>query len=177
MIPATSDPEGTRVVITGFPAVQQTAAQQIVPRREPADAADATSLGQRDATDAAKNRAAAPNSLIDLICSLQDENGWLRLEDLRDLPREVWLAASSVCVGLLAGLLWLSGSRKPAPPHRRESIRRRGGHPQIDWSGIETGRDDEFDGTGFNGAAFDGASAAGHDDRNERHAPSSRAAA
>jgi len=187
MIPATPDPAGTRVVVTGFPAVQQATLQQaniqqavsrqVLPRRDPTDAA---SMPQGDAADAGKGRAAAPISLADLVRSLQDENGGLRLEGLRDLPREAWLAASSVCVGLLAGLLWWSGSRSPAPPRRRESARRRGAQPPIDWSGIEDGGDAGFEAAGFDGTRFDagdfaGAAVAGHDDRRQRH--DSRAAA
>lgn len=56
-----------------------------------------------------------------------------------DVPRQVWLAATSVCVGLLAGFLWWMGGR----PDRSRTDRARTGRPtpsgmqqpRIDWSG------------------------------------------
>ncbi|MFM8893412.1 MAG: flagellar biosynthetic protein FliO, partial [Planctomycetia bacterium] len=57
------------------------------------------------------------------------------------VPRQVWLSATSVCVGLLAGILWWSaGSRD-----RRMSGHGRGRHhdePRIDWSAMTDARDD-----------------------------------
>jgi hypothetical protein len=70
--------------------------------------------------------------------------------DARKLPREVWLAGLSVCVGLLSGLLWWIGARGQ-PVARAEFVPRQAGHPQIDWSRVERGghadeyRDDATD--------------------------------
>ena len=73
--------------------------------------------------------------------------------DPRTLPREVWLAGTSICVGLLSGFLWWAGarSRGPAGPEafgqhwasRPDGPHPHRGHPQIDWSRAEAGRHDD----------------------------------
>ena len=53
---------------------------------------------------------------------------------LSEIPRQVWLAATSICVGLLAGFLWWAGGRRD--PSLVGRLPRQGlQQPRIDWSG------------------------------------------
>ena len=68
--------------------------------------------------------------------------------DARRLPREVWLAGLSVCVGLLAGLLWWLGARGHDAPVAY-AVPRRTSHSRIDWSQVDEGSRGSFADEGF----------------------------
>jgi type III secretory pathway lipoprotein EscJ len=133
MIPATDRPGGRRVVVTSFPTAGPTAS-----RRDTAPPRAPVAAPPEVAPDTATTAATA--SRIDRHISLQEVLELLaagdRHFDPRTLPREVWLAATSVCVGLLAGLLWWLGARNQG--HRyADTLPPRISHPQIDWSRVE----------------------------------------
>jgi type III secretory pathway lipoprotein EscJ len=129
MIPATVEPQGRRVVITSFP----TAPAQ--PKRDTVRAADAP-------RDTAARLPPTDNvSLAELFAQFTSGD---KPFDARKLPREVWLAALSVCVGLLAGLLWWLGARGPDTA-LAASPRRLARQPQIDWSQVDDVDESEFD--------------------------------
>jgi type III secretory pathway lipoprotein EscJ len=164
MIPATVEPQGQRVMITCFPT-----AAPAPPRRETAfrgpnaelpqppvagrpgvDHSDRTArTSQPDKTDNA-DKAASDDENVSLAQLLKQFATSDKRLDARKLPREVWLAGLSVCVGLLSGLLWWIGARGQ-PVARAEFVPRQAGHPQIDWSRVDRGghadeyRDDATD--------------------------------
>ena len=173
MIPATVEPQGQRVMITCFPT-----AAPAPPRRETAfrgpnaelpqppvagrpgvDHSDGIArTSQSDKPDKADNadnadkadKAASDDENVSLAQLLKQFATSDKRLDARKLPREVWLAGLSVCVGLLSGLLWWIGARGQ-PVARAEFVPRQAGHPQIDWSRVDRGghadeyRDDATD--------------------------------
>ena len=129
MIPATVEPAGRRVVITSFPT-----AVPAQPRRETVRVPAATP------PVAAPQSSDHNVSLAELFAQFTSSD---KQFDARQLPREVWLAGLSVCVGLLAGLLWWLGARSYAAP-AAYAAPRRDRHSRIDWSHVDDGSDDDF---------------------------------
>jgi flagellar biogenesis protein FliO len=130
LLPATRDPAQRRVVITGFPVATPATA-----RREQSGR---TAVGGRPSADRAAAVVAGgangtPGGVDDLVDVLAAGR-------LGDVPRQVWLAATSVCVGLLAGALWWLGGRRDSPRAGRPpcaAVQQ----PRIDWSGVGEPRD------------------------------------
>jgi len=93
LVPATRDPAARRIVVTTFPVAGPAPA-----RRDPAGRGTAAS--SRDTAVAGTTR--------ELLHALAEGR-------FADVPRPAWLAGTSVCVGLLAGMLWwLGGRREPS---------------------------------------------------------------
>lgn len=129
-LPATTAPDGCRVVVTSFPTPGQTFRRPAAPHATPAPAPAAA------ATDAASH----PLSLQEVVAQIMGGN--LRF-DPEAVPREMLVAVGSVIAGLLAALLWLAGSRRePARPPARHAGSRL---PEIDWSRVETPRAEATD--------------------------------
>jgi type III secretory pathway lipoprotein EscJ len=127
MMPATVEPAGRRVVISSFPAA--------VPAQPRRDAA------RTPAAAVAAGKASDQNvSLAELFADFTSSDHRF---DVRKLPREVWLAGLSVCVGLLAGLLWWLGARGSDAP-AAYAAPRRSSHSRIDWSQVDQGSHDDF---------------------------------
>jgi type III secretory pathway lipoprotein EscJ len=164
MIPATVEPQGQRVMITCFPT-----AAPAPPRRETAfrgpnaelpqppvvgrpgvDHSDRMARTSQPDKPDKPDKAASDDENVSLAQLLKQFATSDKRLDARKLPREVWLAGLSVCVGLLSGLLWWIGARGQ-PVARAEFVPRQAGHPQIDWSRVERGghadeyRDDATD--------------------------------
>ncbi|MEI6241314.1 MAG: hypothetical protein WCR51_13080 [Planctomycetia bacterium] len=126
-LPATTAPDGCRVVVTGFPAPGQAPRRETATTKTPSAASD----------DPAAAAASHPVSLQEVLTQLVGGN--LRF-DPEAVPREMLVAVGSVIAGLLAALLWLAGSRRrPAQPLPRHGG---GRHPEIDWSRVAAPRDD-----------------------------------
>lgn len=96
-LPSLDSPDRLRVLVTSYPAMSPDPAERrpeaLDSRRPPIDrptAADVT----------IQSEVAGPASH----------------QALPDLPREAWLAATSVLVGILAGFLWWAGSRSGGQP-------------------------------------------------------------
>jgi type III secretory pathway lipoprotein EscJ/flagellar biogenesis protein FliO len=123
LLPATNNPAQRRVVITSFPTYSPSQArrEQAVrgkTRSQPSVSTASIGAGQSDDV--------APG--VDGIVSLVSAGRF------NEVPRQVWLAATSICVGLLAGFLWWSGSRRDAYPAGRLPAASRQ-PPRIDWAG------------------------------------------
>ena len=139
MIPATPSLDNQHVTITRFAV-----APSAVMRREltattlPLAAAPAAAGAEPPSVTQAQDSTASRHSTAFTLNDVLSLRLW-RSADVADVPRETWLAATSICVGLLAGFLWWAGSRqRPA----RDLVRAarpasgRTGHPQIDWTGV-----------------------------------------
>ena len=127
MMPATVEPAGRRVVITSFPT-----AAPAQPRRD---------ASRTTAEPVAAGKASDQNvSLAELFADFTSSDNRF---DARKLPREVWLAGLSVCVGLLAGMLWWLGARGSDAP-AAYAAPRRASHSRIDWSQVDEGSGDDF---------------------------------
>ncbi len=151
MIPPTADPESRRIVVARFPVVGSS----------PVAVLESLSRGRTSGTPLAdpssqSRTAGSETSLpakvgeLSLAGFLADASttvaGW---HSSQDVPREVWLAATSVGVGLLAGFLWWAGARGRGHSYAEPSVRpvsRRGrqqaGHPAIDWSSVRAATED-----------------------------------
>lgn len=139
LLPVTPDPAKRRVVITTFaataPTRRDTAAMPPVAETATAPAAN---LFEPTPATAESARTGAPDlgaSVVQVLRALG-----LPIAADTKLPRQVWVAATSVCVGLLAAWMWWAGSRRRPvdEPHGGR------GQPTIDWSrsrGPEHGRE------------------------------------
>jgi type III secretory pathway lipoprotein EscJ len=146
MIPATADPAGRRVVVTTFPVASPPPV-----RREPTVRASAVPQPEPQPPEA---RADADLSLPKLIAQIAAGD---RKFDPRSLPREVWLAATSIAVGLLSGFLWWAGATSRGYG-AADALARHGTHPQqlhsqIDWSRADAGRRDDGSATEWDKSA------------------------
>ena len=128
LLPATRDPTLRQVIVTSFPVAQALGA-----RREPTAVSRAAAVAVPAAISEAS--AAPLHQPADLLAAVVAGR-------FADIPRPVWLAGMSVCVGLLAGFLWWSGSRHNHPTHG-DLARRRVRQPRIDWSGSDAQDDAE----------------------------------
>ena len=124
LLPATRDPTRRRVMVTSFPVASNSLA-----RRESAVRGTAASRSSAAPTALATAERTAPAPLtVDAVV------GAVVAGRLSEIPRQVWLAATSICVGLLAGFLWWAGGRRD--PSLVGRLPRQGlQQPRIDWSG------------------------------------------
>jgi len=123
LLPATNNPAQRRVVITSFPTYSPSQArreQAVRGKTRNQPAVSTASIGAGQSADVAPG--------VDGIVSL------LLAGRFNEVPRQVWLAATSICVGLLAGFLWWAGSRRDAYPAGRLPAASRQ-PPRIDWAG------------------------------------------
>ena len=124
LLPATRDPTRRRVMVTSFPVASNSLA-----RRE--SAVRGTVASRSSAAPAALATAArtipAPLTADAVVAAVVAGR-------FGEIPRQVWLAATSICVGLLAGFLWWAGGRRD--PSLVGRLPRQGlQQPRIDWSG------------------------------------------
>lgn len=128
LLPATRDPAQRRVIITSFPVAGPSQA-----RREPAgrsagvrgSAASADPQSAEHGREHARHHSHAFDAVIADVTAGR----------FSEVPRQVWLAATSICVGLLAGFLWWVGGRRH-PSSIGLSPRHGMQQPRIDWSGV-----------------------------------------
>jgi type III secretory pathway lipoprotein EscJ len=124
LLPATRDPTRRRVMVTSFPVASNSSA-----RRESAGRGTAVSRSSAApaALATAERTAPAPPTADAVVAAVVAGR-------LSEIPRQVWLAATSICVGLLAGFLWWAGGRRD--PSLVGRLPRQGlQQPRIDWSG------------------------------------------
>jgi type III secretory pathway lipoprotein EscJ len=139
LLPATRDPSQRRVLITSFPVASTSLARREQTGRGMATAAARGGPIARSpqASSGSASQASSPSS--SQVIGFDDTVAALAAGRFSDVPRQAWLAATSVCVGLLAGFLWWMGSR----PDRSRADRFGTGRPmpsgmqqpRIDWSG------------------------------------------
>jgi len=122
LLPATRDPARRRVVVTGFPVAGTLAGRRDQPSRATVPAID----GGRDKPSSA--------SLGDVVARLAAGR-------FDEVPRQIWLAAMSVTVGLLAALLWMLGGRADTSAGTAAQARQ-SPQPRIDWSAAGRPYDD-----------------------------------
>lgn len=153
MIPPTADPESRRIVVARFPvvgsspvAVLESLSRGRAPSTPLADpSSQSRTAGSESSLPAKVGELSLAGFLADASTTVA---GW---HSSRDVPREVWLAATSVGVGLLAGFLWWAGARGRGHSYAEPSVRpvsRRGlqqaGHPAIDWSSVLAAAEDSL---------------------------------
>ena len=153
MIPPTADPESRRIVVARFPvvgsspvAVLESLSRGRAPSTPLADpSSQSCTAGSESSLPAKVGELSLAGFLADASTTVA---GW---HSSRDVPREVWLAATSVGVGLLAGFLWWAGARGRGHSYAEPSVRpvsRRGrqqaGHPAIDWSSVRAATEDSL---------------------------------
>ena len=126
LLPATRDPGRRRVLVTGFPVPAPLAARRESPARASLSAAETASR---------PHDGPSPAGQLDEVVAL------VLAGRFAEVPRQVWMAATSVCVGLLAGLLWLLGGRADRTMPARPAGRR-GPPPRIDWSAQDETHED-----------------------------------
>jgi hypothetical protein len=135
LVPMTPDPANRRVVITTFAVAAPPRRDGLAAPAAPATAVATPARQPGPPAEAAAGQAAAPDvtaSLLQLLRALG-----VPVED-DAIPRQVWIAATSVCVGLLAAWMWWAGSRRHAGGATAAA------QPSIDWSRQRpVGRDQE----------------------------------
>ncbi|MFM1996080.1 MAG: hypothetical protein RLZZ111_467 [Planctomycetota bacterium] len=133
LLPATRDPSRREVIVTSFPmAMNATGRRDAAPRGSlPAIAVGpvSTAAVEQTAATAAPRPKLDPEAIVALVMAGK----------LEEVPRTVWMAATSVCVGLLAAVLWLSGGNRRSAGDKRPGR----SQPRIDWSTL--GPDEEHD--------------------------------
>jgi hypothetical protein len=97
-LPSFDSPDRLRILVTSYPAMVPDATER---REEALDGPRPLPANRSPAADV------TIHSEVDIAPSHHP---------LPDLPREAWLAATSVFVGLLAGFLWWAGSRSSGRP-------------------------------------------------------------
>jgi type III secretory pathway lipoprotein EscJ len=133
LLPATRDPAQRRVSITSFPVTSTP-----LPRRDQSSrgnaAAELATASVMAATSTASttdshppHRTPAQPPAIGAILTA------IAAGRFDDVPQQGWLAATSICVGLLAGFLWWAGSRG-GPSTAGRGPRQGQSQPRIDWS-------------------------------------------
>jgi hypothetical protein len=146
LLPATRDPTRRRVMVTSFPVASNSLA-----RRE--SGVRGTAGSRSSAAPAALATAArtipAPLTADAVVAAAVAGR-------FGEIPRQVWLAATSICVGLLAGFLWWAGGRRD--PSLVGRLPRQGlQQPRIDWSGAgEAHATDAAAGDGMPGKSSSG---------------------
>ncbi len=151
MIPPTADPESRRIVVARFPvvssspvAVLESLSRGRAPSTPLADpSSQSRTAGSESSLPAKVGELSLARFLADTSTTVA---GW---HSSRDVPREVWLAATSVGVGLLAGFLWWAGARGRGHSYAEPSVRpvsrrdrQQAGHPAIDWSSVRAATED-----------------------------------
>ncbi len=131
LLPATNNPAQRRVVVTSFPTYSPgLARREMAARGTPGHQPSAAPTAPTASGQPAKQSPGTDDLITLLSAGRFDE-----------VPRQVWLAATSICVGLLAGFLWWAGSRRdPLAVGRSPATSRH--QPRIDWAG-----DDDAHGT------------------------------
>jgi len=133
LLPTTSNPALRRVVVTTFPAYSPSQARREQAVRGAVVKQTSSAPTALSAVGQSVDQAAANESLTTLVALISAGR-------FSELPRQVWLAATSICVGLLAGFLWWAGSRRdPYPSGQRAAAGRH--QPRIDWAGGGDERD------------------------------------
>lgn len=97
-LPSFDSPDRLRVLVTSYPAMVLDATER-----------------RAEALDGPRTLPATRSPAADVTIH-SEVNIPSSHHPLPDLPREVWLAATSVLVGLLAGFLWWAGSRSSGRP-------------------------------------------------------------
>jgi len=151
MIPMAGSPENQQIMITRFAVAQAAASRRQVEssRGIRANRGDAlthdasqppvSQRGEDLAQSTGHPVSTRPIPLVQAMVDLLPQH-FRSSDGQADVPREVWLAAASICVGLLAGFLWWAGSRPSSQSGsggRYQSSHRRQSHPQIDWAGVD----------------------------------------
>lgn len=176
LLPATRDPSQRRVLITSFPVASTSTARReqtgrgmatAAARSGPIDRSPQASSGSAS-QDASQVSSQSSSQASSDVMGFADTIAAVAAGRFSDVPRQVWLAATSVCVGLLAGFLWWMGGR----PDRVRLDRSRSGRPtpsgmqqpRIDWSGggdadnavAPSGRDPDYSNsnTGYPNAGY-----------------------
>ena len=145
ILPATRDPSRREVIVTSFPMASNATARRDAAIRgnAPATAAGAPVGGAADQVQTAETAAPGPKLDPGEILAL------VMAGKLDEVPRTVWMAATSICIGCLAAVLWLSGGRsRPAGDTRRGRS-----EPRIDWSTLGPNEDHDGGAATFRRAA------------------------
>ena len=153
MIPPTADPESRRIVVARFPVVSSSPVAVLEsPSRGRTSGTPVADPSSQSRTAGSESSLPAKVGELSLARFLADASttvaGW---HSSRDVPREVWLAATSVGVGLLAGFLWWAGARGRGHSYAEPSVRpvsrrdrQQAGHPAIDWSSVRAAAEDSL---------------------------------
>ena len=153
MIPPTADPESRRIVVARFPVVSSSPVAVLEsPSRGRTSGTPVADPSSQSRTAGSESSLPAKVGELSLARFLADTSttvaGW---HSSRDVPREVWLAATSVGVGLLAGFLWWAGARGRGHSYAEPSVRpvsrrdrQQAGHPAIDWSSVRAAAEDSL---------------------------------
>ena len=153
MIPPTADPESRRIVVARFPVVSSSPVAVLEsPSRGRTSGTPVADPSSQSRTAGSESSLPAKVGELSLARFLADTSttvaGW---HSSRDVPREVWLAATSVGVGLLAGFLWWAGARGRGHSYAEPSVRpvsrrdrQQAGHPAIDWSSVRAATEDSL---------------------------------
>jgi len=132
LLPATRDPAQRRVIITSFPVAGPSPARREPAGRVTAGSQTAAALAAPPSADHSTHHAHGLDAVIAAVIAGR----------FSEVPRQAWLAATSICVGFLAGFLWWAGGRRH-PSSIGLSPRHGVQQPRIDWSGV--GRPDAVD--------------------------------
>ena len=125
LLPATLDPAQRRVVITSFPVAGPSPARREPAGRFTAGGPAAAAPAAPQSAEGSRHQAHELDAIIAAVIA----------GHFSEVPRQAWLAATSICVGLLAGFLWWAGGRRH-PSSIGLSPRHTAQQPRIDWAGI-----------------------------------------
>jgi type III secretory pathway lipoprotein EscJ len=125
LLPATRDPAQRRVVITSFPVAGPSPARRESAGRSTAGTPTTAALAAPQSADHSTHHHHGLDAIIAAVTAGR----------FSDIPRQAWLAATSICVGLLAGFLWWAGGRRH-PSSIGVSPRHGMQQPRIDWSDV-----------------------------------------
>jgi type III secretory pathway lipoprotein EscJ/flagellar biogenesis protein FliO len=128
LLPATRDPMQRRVVITSFPVATTTLARREPAARHTTGLLAAATPAAPQSVEGSSRQAQALDAVVAAMIAGR----------FSEVPRQAWLAATSICVGLLAGFLWWAGGRRQSSAIVRSS-RHDMQQPRIDWSGVGGG--------------------------------------
>jgi len=126
LLPATRDPARRRVSITSFPVAGPSPARRESAGRSTAGAPTAAALVAPQSADHSTHHHHGLDAVVAAVIAGR----------FSEVPRQAWLAATSICVGLLAGFLWWVGGRRH-PSSTGMSPRHGMQQPRIDWSGVD----------------------------------------
>jgi type III secretory pathway lipoprotein EscJ len=125
LLPATRDPAQRRVIITSFPVAGPSPARRESAGRSTAGPQTTAALAAPQSADHSTHHHHGLDAAIAAVIAGR----------FSEVPRQAWLAATSICVGLLAGFLWWAGGRRH-PASIRMSPRHGVPQPRIDWSDV-----------------------------------------
>ena len=127
LLPSTRDPAQRRVIITSFPVAGPSPARRESAGRSTAGPQTTAALAAPQSADHSTHHHHGIEAAIAAVTAGR----------FSEVPRQAWLAATSICVGLLAGFLWWAGGRRH-PSSIRMSHRHGVPQPRIDWSDVGT---------------------------------------